>query len=659
MKRIQNSLRRMFNFKALTPRALITASLIALSLLSIPAVPFNKYSYAQATQKVSSDELQALRSHAITVFGKPKYSKDFKNFDFVNPQAPKGGEFKMGVNGSFDSYNPFILKGNPAGGISNLIYETLMVRSQDERSTSYGLIAESVEVPDDKSYTIFHLREAAKWQDGTKVSAEDVVFSFNTLVEKGHPRFRIKYQDVETVEALDRDSVKFTFKVKNNRELPSLLGDLPVLPKHYWNATGQSFDSSSTVQPMGSGPYKMSKVNIGRQIIFEKDENWWGKNLAVNKGRYNFKTISFDYFLDITSLMSALGKGELNFRHENMSKAWMSSYEQMPKIRSGELVKEEIAHNEPAGMQGFVFNTRQEKFKDWRVRKAISLMFNFEWGNKALAYNAYTRTDSFFENSHLQASGLPKGRELELLEKYRDQLPARIFTQPYTQPQYKNYSSTEPSEVQVEKSIHNRQYIKQAFSLLKEAGYKINNGKLVKGDSLEPFEFEFMVASQGMARWILAFKKNLERLGIETSVRVVDSAQYRNRLDNFEYDMVVGLYPQTLTPGVEQSNYWHSSNANNPGARNYPGVSSPVVDDLIDVIIKAKDEDTLVAASRALDRVLLHHHYVIPQLYIDYYRVAHSKDLKRPKDTTPRYNLGVLENWWYEKDRPALKKPSP
>jgi len=570
-----------------------------------------------------------LPAHALALHGEPKYKADFQHFDYVNPEAPKGGNVNMAAIGTFDSLNPYIVKGVPAGSIG-MIYQTLLEKSQDEPLTSYGLLAESVTVPQDRSWVSFKLRDAAKWEDGKPITAEDVIWSFNTLMKKGQPFYRSYYSAVQDVKVVDAHTVKFTFKKANNRELPLIVGEMPVLPKHYWTAKGRDFGKTTLEAPLGSGPYKVKSVDTGRRIVYERVKNWWAADLPINKGRYNFDTITVDYYRDPGVAFQAFLAGTVDFRQENIAKNWAQGYNH-PAVIKGLIKKEEIKHGLPSGMQGFVYNTRRDLFKDTKVREALAYAFDFEWANKQFAFGSYVRCNSYFSNSDLAAVMPITDGEKKLLEPYKDQLPPRIFTDVYQPPKTNGSGDI-------------RQNLRRALQLLDEAGWKMDQGVL-KNKNGKPFEFEIMTDSAMFDRWVLPFVANLKKLGIVANIREIDPAQYQNRMNGFDFDMTITTIPQSLTPGNEQRAFFGSETADAQGSMNLAGVKNPVVDALIEKIVHAQTREELVTATRALDRVLQWNFYVIPQWYLNTFRIAYWNTLGHP-ETNPPYGLPVLEDWW-------------
>jgi len=571
-------------------------------------------------------------AHAIAMHGEPKYPDSFQYVDYANPDAPKGGKIILSSTGSYDSFNPFILKGTAAAGIGNL-YETLTTGSSDEAFTEYGLIAKTIEWPDDRSWVAFTIREEAVWHDGKKISPEDVIWTFNTLMEKGHPFYKYYYGDVVEVIQENDNKVRFNFKGNTNLELPLIVGQLPVLPKHYW--TNKNFEETSMDIPIGSGPYKIKNFDAGRTITYELDSDYWGKNIPIKKGTENFGIIQYEYYKDRSIEREAFKSGDIDLFSENTSKDWATSYD-TPAVQNGLIKKELIEHQNPQGMQGFAFNTRKEIFEDKRVREALSYAFDFEWTNKNLFYNAYKRTNSFFENSELASSGVPSGGELDLLNDYRELLPQKLFQEEYNPPK-------------TDGSGFMRKELQEATKLLQDAGWELQEGKLINKKSGSKFEFELLLVSPAFERIVLPFKDNLAKLGIDVSVRTIDSAQYQNRLDGFDFDMIVSTFSQSLSPGNEQRNFWGSDAAKTNGSRNIIGISNEVIDSLIEKVISAKDREDLIVTTRALDRVLLWNHYVIPQWHISAYRTLYWDIFDKPK-ARPKYSLGT-NTWWIDSEK--------
>jgi microcin C transport system substrate-binding protein len=570
--------------------------------------------------------------HGHAMHGAAKYPADFTHFDYVNADAPKRGQVHLSAVGTFDSLNPYILKGVPAAGLGQ-VFQTLTTDSDDEAFSQYGELAHSIEVADDRTWVAYRLREQARWHDGQAVTADDVVFSFETLKSKGHPFYRSYYASVERVEKLGEHHVKFHFADGNNSELPMIMGQLPVLPAHHYRS--RDFEQTNLDPPLGSGPYRVAQVDPGRSITYERVTDWWAAELPVNRGRYNIDRIRYDYYRDGTVALEAFKAGEYDFRVENNSKLWATAYEGPPFAR-GLIRTELIDHDLPTGMQGFVYNTRRPPFDDPLVREALAYAFDFEWTNKNLFYGQYTRTASYFSNSELAAHGPPSPEELALLEPYRDRLPPRVFSDAYV-----------PPASDGEHGI--RTNLRTALKLLAQAGFEVRDRKLVRASTGAAVRFEILLVQPAFERIVLPFRANLERLGIEVTVRTVDSAQYQRRLDEFEFDMVVGTFGQSLSPGNEQRDFWGSAAADIPGSRNIIGIRNPAIDALIDSVVAAPDRDALVHRTRALDRALLWGHYVIPNWHIRSFRVAYWDKFARPS-VNPKYALG-FETWWVDEDK--------
>lgn len=579
----------------------------------------------------------AVVSHGLSMYGDLKYPKNFAHFDYVNPDAPKGGTLRLAAQGTFDNLNPYILKGVSAPGLG-LTFDTLLDGSRDEAFSEYGLLAERAEMAQDRSYVVFDLRPQARFHDGKPVTAEDVVFTFNTLMDKGHPFYKAYYADVKDVKAEGPLRVRFTFKMAGNRELPLIIGQMPVLPKHYF--ADKDFAATTLTPLLGSGPYKVKSVEAGRKIVYERVKDWWAKDLGIGKGRYNFDTISYDLYRDQAVLLQALLAGEYDLREENIAKAWTDDYKH-PSIDRGYIIKAEIPHDIPTGMQGFVYNTRRAVFADPLVREALNYAFDFEWSNANFASGTYKRTDSYFENSELASSGLPQGRErdilTELTKRYPDAVPPRVFRDVYANPKTQGDG----------RSV--RANLLKAKALLEQAGWHVGASGMLEKNG-QPFRFEILLASPAFERWVLPMIGNLKKLGISASLRTVDTAQYQNRMDAFDYDMVVGTFGQSLSPGNEQRDFWSSAKVDEKGSRNLAGVKNPAVDALVDMVINAPDRAELIQRVHALDRILLWNFYVIPQWHIDYHRVAYWNKFGQPA-TPAKYGLGVADTWWVDADK--------
>jgi microcin C transport system substrate-binding protein len=579
---------------------------------------------------------QAAPEHAITLYNEaPKYPANFTHFDYANPDAPKGGIFRQAGFGGFDSLNPFINKGVPADDIG-LIYDTLARQGLDEPFTEYGLVAGKIEKAPDNSWVRFYLRPEAKFSDGHPIRAEDVVFSFQTLIKDGSPLYRSYYADVDQVIAEDPLKVLFKFKHNDNRELPLIIGQLPVLPKHFWK--DRDFSKGNLEIPLGSGPYKVVEVKAGRSVRYERVKDYWGKDLPVNKGFYNFDTLSTEYYRDNTVALEAMKAGAFDYWLETSAKNWATAYD-TPAVKDGRLIREEIPNGNPQGMQGFIFNLRKPMFQDVRVRQALSLLLDFEWTNKQLFNGAYTRTKSYFDNSDMGSRGLPTPEELKILDPLRDQLPAQLFTEEFKLP------VTDASGM-----IREQQ--RKAFQLLKEAGWKIVGDKMVDAEG-KPVTIEFLLAQTEFERILLPFKRNLSDIGINLEIRRVDVSQYITRRRSRDYDMIVGSFPQSSSPGNEQREYWDSSSADKPGSYNVMGLKNPAVDALVTGLINADSRQSLINHTRALDRALLWGYYVIPNWHIKTWRVAYWDHIGHPK-VPPLYDVGNM-TWWVKPDaQPAV-----
>jgi len=589
---------------------------------------------ALATSPAWAAEHRVFSGHGIAMHGEPKYGSDFTHFDYVNPTAPKGGTLRLGVRGTFDSFNPYIPKGNAGEGWD---VETLLINSGDEPFTEYGLIAQTVEWPEDRSWVVFTLRPDARWHDGNPITVDDVIWSFETLKTKGHPFFRFYYGSVAGAERLGQRRVRFTFTEKGNRELPLIIGQMPILPKHYWEAEGRDFEKTTLEPPVGSGPYRVADFEAGRYVVIERVPDYWGKDLAVNRGRNNFDRIRYDYFRDDLGIRLALKSGDLDYREENQAKAWALDYDVEP-VRRGWLKKIEVPHQRPTGMSALVMNIRRPVFQDRLVRRALAFAFDFEWTNRNIFFSQYTRTESYFSNSELAAADLPKGEELEILERYRSRIPDAVFTTPYWAPQ-------------TDGSGWPRENLRRAFELLAEAGWVVENMLLVDSETKQQMRFEILLVSPEFERVLLPFVRNLRRLGIDARLRLVDESQYINRLRTFDFDMIVSGWGESESPGNEQRNYWSSSAADSPASSNRSGIKDPVVDELIELVIMAPTRESLVARTRALDRVLLWGHYVIPNWHLRTQRILYWDKFSRPAQPA-RFGTSV-DLWWFDPDKAA------
>ena len=581
-----------------------------------------------------------------SLVGSSKYGEDFKRYDYVNPDAPKGGTLNSTVAGTFDSFNPFIVQGTPAAGFTNfggLLYDTLMQQATDEPSTSHPLIADAYKYPDDFSSATYRIDPRAKWHDGKPITAEDVVWSLKTLKEIS-PLYNKYFANVTEAVAISDREVEFRFDQKGNRELPHIIGDLAVLPKHWWegtDASGKKRDiSKGTLEPpLGSGAYKVESFKPGAEIVWTRVPDYWGAQLPVNVGRHNFDKRRYVYFQDLDAEWLAFTKGGFeDIRIENRSQRWATGYT-FPAAKTGDVIKKQFATTTGEPMQGFVLNTRRPMFQDVRVRKALTMAFDFESMNRTLFYDSYTRTDSYFEGGELASSGVPQGKELEILEKYRDQLPPELFTTAYKLPVYDSPQSF-------------RENLRAASQLFKEAGWVNRGGKLVSEKTGEQFRIEFLGNDPTDERVTGPFMDNLRKLGIDATLRIVDTNQYVARVNKFDYDVITSVLAQTMSPGNEQRDFWSSKAADTPGSRNYAGIRNQVVDELVDRVIFATDRDDLVAATHALDRVLLWNYYIVPQWHLPMAWVAYWNKFGIP-EKQPSY-LGVdIDSWWIDKDKEA------
>lgn len=567
--------------------------------------------------------------HGLSMYDAPALPADFDHFPYVNPDAPKGGEMARASTGSFNSTNPFIIKGTPASGLM-LTYDTLMVQNPDEPFTMYGLLAEGIRLDPDRRWMEFDLHPEARFHDGTPVTAADVVFSFRLLRDEGEPFYRAYYADVTSVKALDEHTVRFEFAAQNSRELPLILGQLPVLPEHFWK--DREFTTPTLDPLLGSGPYRIAHIEPGQRIVYQRVEDYWGRDLPVNRGRHNIGRLIFDYYRDQTVALEAFKAGNIDLRIESSSSNWATAYD-FPAANQGFVERLLIPSGQPAGMQAYVMNLRREKFQDVRVRRAFNLAFDFQWINANLFYGAYERTDSYFENSEMEASGLPSEGELELLEPYRDELPEQVFEQP----------------LPIERPDELRPRLRKALGLLREAGYEIRDGRLVDSQTGEPFTFEVLLYDTQFERIVQPLLQALERLGIQGHIRTIDVNQYLHRLRTFDYDMIVASFPQSNNPGNEQREYWTSAYADQPRSRNLIGLTNPVIDALVEELIRADSREALNTAAQALDRVLRWGFYVIPQYHLGAIRIALWDKFGYPQPFA-EYALD-LDAWWVDPQR--------
>ena len=574
-------------------------------------------------------------SDGLSMYGDFKYTSGFTHFEYVNPNAPKGGIFKQSAIGSFDSLNPFIVKGNAAAGIT-MIYDSLLKQASDEPFSGYGLIAEKVKVADDFSSVSFLINKNARFHDGKSIQARDVKFSFELLIEQGDPHYRSYYSGVEKVQVDDPLQVTFYFKERGNRELALIIGQLPILPEHYWR--DKDFSKSGLAIPLGSGAYRVESFQASKRITYQRVKDYWAKDLAVNKGMHNFDTMIFDYYRDDSIAFEAFKSGAFDYRFETSAKRWATGYSGDDFV-SGKIVKSTIADKTPQGMQGFWFNLRKDKFKDVHVREAISLLFDFEWTNKTLFYGAYTRNNSFFAGSELATGREISPPERDILAPYKGQLPDAVF---------------EPIEFAQSSADGNiRLQMRKAVKLLEQAGYQLRGGKM-QDPGGQQLSLEFLLYSKDFERVVHPFRRNLQRIGIKTTIRLVDVSQFINRLNNFDFDLLSMRKGQSISPGNEQLSYWGCESSMQAGTANWAGICSPVIDELLTKLIMADTREELVHTTQALDRVLLSEHLVIPQWYLPAYRIAYWDKFNRPQ-IAPVYELG-LSTWWSRQAEESLQE---
>jgi microcin C transport system substrate-binding protein len=582
--------------------------------------------------------------HGLSLFGDLKYPAGFKRFDYVNPDAPKGGVVRQIAVGTFDNFNLVVagVKGSIAGAVG-FVYEQLATGALDEVSTEYGLLAEAVSHPADFSFVIYRLRPNAKWHDGKPVSVEDVIFSLEAF-KQYHPQYSAYYRHVVKAEKIGERDVKFTFDAPGNRELPQIVGQLTVLPKHWWEGTdaeGRKRDISQTTleRPLGSGAYRIKDFVAGRSVTLERVKDYWGADLNVNIGRNNFDEMRYEYFRDGTVALEAFKGDQVDWRTENSAKNWATAYD-FPAANEKRVLLEEFPNRSSGVMQGFALNIRRDKFKDARVRRALNYAFDFEEINKQLFFGQYQRINSYFFGTELASSGLPEGRELEILETVRADVPPDVFAKPYTNPVGGSSENT-------------RENLREALKLLREAGYEVRERKLVNAKTGAPFEIELLGADPNSERVSLFYKPTLERLGIAVSVRTIDPAQYENRLRSWDFDVIISVWGESLSPGNEQREFWGSAAADMAGSRNVVGIKNPAVDKLIERVIYSRDREDLVAATKALDRVLLWNHYVVPQYSYPKVRTARWDRFGRPEKLPEYGQSGWPFIWWYDAERAA------
>lgn len=596
---------------------------------------------AGALAPAAADEWRTTSS----LTGESKYGADFRHYDYVNPDAPKGGTYNSTVLGTFDSFNPYIVQGSPAAGFAGfgggLLYDTLMEQATDEGSVSHPLVADAYKYPDDFSSAIYRLDPRAKWHDGQPITVDDVVWSFNAL-KANSPMYNRYFENVTEAVALSDREVEFRFNQKGNRELPKILGDLPVLPRHWWEGTdakGKKRDiARPTLEPpLGSAAYRIKSFRPGAEIVWERVPDYWGAKLPVKVGRENFDTRRYVYMLDDNAAWLAFTKGGLqDVKSENSSRRWATAYT-FPAVAAGDVVKKEFKTESPEPMQAFVLNQRRPLFQDRLVREALTWPFDFESMNRTLFYGYNTRTSSYFQGTELASSGLPAGKELEILEPYRDKLPPELFTQEFKLPVYDSPQAE-------------RRNLKQAVDLFARAGWVIKGGKMVNAKTGEPFRFEILGWNDTDQVIASPYIANLRKIGVDASLRLIDQTQYINRLNNFDFDVTTSLFQQSSSPGNEQRDFWSSKAADTPGSRNMMGIKNPVVDALVDRIIFATDRDDLVAATHALDRVLLWNYYAVPQYYRAVVWLAYWNKFGMP-DSQPAYIGADIDSWWIDPEK--------
>lgn len=569
----------------------------------------------------------------LSIYDAPQYQNNFSHFRYVNPKAVKGGRLVLPAYGGFDNFNPFIFKGVAASEVAELTLESLGVVSADDETTVYPLIAKEFEMAPDKTFIGFILDERAKFSNGQPVLADDVIFSFNSLLKKGSPFYKMYYADVDRVEKINDRHIRFySKKGKNNRELPLILSQFKIYSKSDWE--GKDFAKPTLQVPIGSGPYLLEDFSVGKFLTFKRNPDYWAKDIPTRRGFFNFDEIRYDYYQDTTVTLQALFAGNIDMREEYIAKNWVGGYNN-DLIKKGLVIKEEIAHNQPAALQYFGFNNRLHKFSDIRVRKAISLAFNFEWANENLFYNQYRRIDSIFSNTDMAAKNTPSGKELEILNKYKKQLPSELFFNKFKLPQHNN-------------SIDTRNNLRQAVSLLKEAGYDFVGGKMTNMQTQQPLEIEVLgnaANGSSFTRVMLPFIENLKKIGIKMTFRNLEVNVFKNRLDNFDFEMAILGVRMSNLPGNELKELWGSSNADVKGSYNYMGIKNKVLDELINIIISSKNREEYLASIKALDRVIMFNYYFIPHWYSPHNRVAYRKGFKHPQTKIP---VGFNPHIWWE-----------
>lgn len=605
--------------------------------LSVEISPVYAQSDSAASPSYTAPAPSQDPAGGLAMHGAPKYGADFTHLDYADPNAPKGGTLRRAALGTFDSLNPYAIKGKAAQGL-NLFYDRLMQRVWDEPFTMYPLIADKVTVAPDRSAVTFHINPKARFHDGTPITADDVLFSYETLKEQGRPNMRSVYRLVTKAEKIDERTVHFEFGDGYNQETVMILAMMPVLSKAWWQ--GRTFDASTLDIPNSNGPYRIKSVEPGRRIVYERDPNYWAKDLPVNKGQYNFDEISYDYYRDDTVAFEAFKAGDLDIRMEGDIGKWVTGYDDLPAVKDGDIVKEALPHKRPEKVRALIFNTRRPPFNDIRVRQALEYVLDFDWINKNLFHGQYQRIESYFPNSSLAATGKPSEAELKLLEPFREDLPESVFGPAWKAPE------AAPQQQQ-------RMNLRKADTLLKEAGLTVKNGKRINPQTGQPFSFEILLGAPEDEKIALAFKRGLARLGIDTTIRVMDVAAYRGSLNDYDFDMTLYYWQNSLSPGTEQMLYWSCESAKAPARWNFAGICNPAVDALAAGIAEAKSREDLVTETHALDRVLMHGDYIIPLYYSGKDYIAHSKDVTHT-DVKPLYGA-VIESWW---DKKSAKKES-
>ena len=597
-----------------------------------------------------ADDGPITKSNSIAVLGKPALPPDFPYFPYVNPNAPKGGEVHLAFGGTFDNFNPFILRGTaplglvgswvvlPGGSGSGAtvghVWESLLTSSADEGDAAYGHLAQTIETPQSRLWVAFDINPAAKFSDGTPVTAEDVAWTYNTLMAQGRPAFRVQFADVKDVEVTGEHRVVFHFKSNENRELPLLVGGLPVMPKHFF--AGRDFSRPLNDPPIGSGPYRITSYSMGRDMVFQRNPDWWARDLPTGKGTNNFDTVRVDYYRDLTVAMEAFKAGDVDIRAENTAARWATAYD-FPAVQKGLVIKHNFRYHLPTGLQGWAMNTRRPVFADARVRNALGLVYDFEWANKNLFYNDYTRTSSYFDNSDLASSGIPQGDELKLLEPFRKELPPKLFTQPFTLSVTDGSGNIRPQMI-------------QALKLMEEAGWHVKDRKLVDASG-QQMSFTIMLPDPSYERVALPYVQDIQRLGIDVRVRTVDPAQYQHLTDDFDFDMTLFIYPEGDVPGNELRDYFSCAGAKAQGSSNLPGICDPAVDALVDKVIAAPDRPALLAAAHALDRVLLWRWYMVPNYSNQNFHIAWWNKFSYP-DKPIREGVN-FDTWWVDAAKAA------